>query len=250
MDYTEIDKTYDYYEKRYNLTKMAVDCGISSKYFNSLDSKEKFLALSHKLKESNKVNLASFFFGKLFEVSGDIESLINKIDCLTRLGEYEEATRFNNIGWELFLEDPDINSYETEKILSYQKGLIAFYLDKYRTTETICEECIIKFKSEEFYYLLCADFIALNNINSAKKLFNKYCNKFGNPIEFLLETFVLLLDVNYLEKAIEFMDFMFNISEKQKKGIINNINKYYSFNKNKMVLKKYFEKEIKFASKK
>ena len=164
MDFPEIDKTYEYYEQRYNLSKMAIDCGISQKIFNSLTSKEKFLSLSYKLKETNKVNLASFFFGKLFEVSGEMEALLNKVDCLIKLSEYEEATRYNNIGWELFLEDPDIDSFESEKILSYQKALISFFMEKYPFSETICEECIIKYKTKEFYHLLCANFIALNNI--------------------------------------------------------------------------------------
>lgn len=249
MDFTEIDKTYDYYERRYNLTKMAIDCGISSKNFNNLDSKEKFLKLSYRLKEANKVNLASFFFGKLFEVSGEIEALVNKIDCLIELAEFEEATRYNNIGWELFLEDPRIDAFETEKKLSYQKALISFYTEKYHTTKTLCEESIIKFKTKEFYYLLCADFIILDNISSAKKFFDKYCNKFGSPVDFLLDVFVYLLDTNLLEKAINFIDFTFKLSEKQKKAIISYINKYYTFNKNKSVLKKFFEKEIKFLTK-
>lgn len=42
MDFPEIDKTYEYYEQRYNLSKMAIDCGISQKIFNSLTSKENF----------------------------------------------------------------------------------------------------------------------------------------------------------------------------------------------------------------
>ena len=246
MDFPEIDKTFEYYEQRYNLSKMAIDCGISFKIFNSLSSKEKFLALSYKLKESNKVNLASFFFGKLFEVSGEIEALLNKIDCLTKLGEYEEAVRFNNIGWELFLEDPDIDPYETEKILSFQKALISFLMEQYHISESICEESIIKFKTKEFFFLLCANFIALNNTESAKKFFTKYCNKFDNPNDFLIEVFIHLLDINLLEKAMDFSESLFNINEKQKKGIINQINKYYSFDKNKETLKKYFEKEIDF----
>ncbi len=244
MEFTEIDKTYDYYEKRYNLSKMALDCGISIKHFNNLSSKEKFLILSYKLKESNKINLASFFFGKLFEVSGEVEALINKIDCLIRLGEYDESIRFNNIGWELYLEDPNINPVEIEKILFYQKALISFYLEKYYTSQTICEDCIIKFNSEEFYYLLCANFIVLNNVSFAKKLFNKYSTKFGSSVKFLLEVFVLLLDINFLDYAIDFADNVFKITEKQKKGIVLQVNKYYSFNKNKTLLKKFFEKEI------
>jgi tetratricopeptide (TPR) repeat protein len=249
MNFAEIDKTYEYYERRYNLSKMASDCGISSKIFNNLNSKEKFLVLSNKLKETNKINLAYFFYGKLFEVSQEMQALLNKIDCLIKLGEYEEASRFNNIGWELFLEDPEVDPFETEKKLTFQKALIAFYLDKFHTAESLCEEAILKFKAEEFYYLLCAIFIALNDNKCAIRLYNKYCNKFGSSANFLLEIFVLLLDINYLEKAIDFADFLFNISDKQKKSIINQINKYYNFNKNKSVLKKYFDKEINSLSK-
>lgn len=248
MDFSEIDKTFDYYEQRYNLSKMAIDCGIPNKIFNNLSSKEKFLALSYKLKEANKINLASFFFGKLFEVSGEMEALLNKVDCLIKLNEFEEAVRYNNIGWELYLEDPDIDSFETEQILSFQKTEIAFHMEKYHASKTICEECIIKFKSKEFYYLLCANFIAMNQVDSAKKFYNKYCNKFGNSLDFLLEVYIHLLDINFLDKAIDFTDFLFKITEKQKKSIINNFNKYYTFDKNKAALKKYFEKEINFLS--
>lgn len=248
MDFTEIDKTYDYYERRYNLTKMAMDCGISNKHFSSLNSKDKFLTLSYKLKESNKINLASFFFGKLFEVNGEMEALLNKIDCLIELGEFEEAARYNNTGWELFLEDPKIDPNEAEKRISFQKALIFFYTEKFHSTEIICEESIIKFKSEEFYYLLCADFIALNTLKSAKKIFSKYSNKFGNPSVFLQETFIHLLDINLLDKALDFLKILFRISDRQKKAIISNINKYYSLNKNKTILKKFFDKEIKLKS--
>lgn len=245
MDFTEIDKTYDYYERRYNLSKMATDCGIPNKNFTPLNSKEKFLTLSYKLKDSNKINLASFFFGKLFEVSGEMEALLNKIDCLIELGEFEEAVRYNNIGWELFLEDPEADPYATEKTLAYQKALIFFYTEKYHSTETLCEESIIKFKSEEFYHLLCADFVVLNNFRSAKKFYQKYNNKFGDNSKFFLEIFIHLLDINLLEKAIDFLKLMFKVNDKQKKSVINNINKYYSLNKSKVILKKMFDKEIK-----
>jgi hypothetical protein len=244
MDITEIDKTYDYYEKRYNLTKMAGDCGISIKNFSGLNAKEKFLILSNALKEANKVNLASFFYGKLFEVSCSIEALLNKVECLVKLGEFDEAVKFNNIGWELYLEDHEIDPLYTEKVLTYQKALISFYTDKFHTTETICEEGIIKYKSIEFYCLLCADFIILNNLNSAKKLFKKYSNKFGNQINFLFEIIVLLLEMNFIDKALNFLTGMFDIKEKQNKTILSHINKYYLFNKNKQILKKYLEKEL------
>jgi tetratricopeptide (TPR) repeat protein len=244
MDLTEIDKTYEYYEKRYNLTKMAGDCGISLKYFEGLNSKNKFLVLSKALKDASKINLASFFYGKLFEVSSSIEALLNKVDCLIKLGEYDEAVKFNNIGWELYLEDHEVDSREAGKILSYQKALISFYTEKFHTAETICEDSIIKYKSEEFYYLLCADFIALNNMNGAKKLFSKYSNKFGNPAGFLFEIIVLLLEINFIDKVFDFLTSMFNIKEKQNKIILNHINKYYLFNKNKSILKKYIEKEL------
>jgi hypothetical protein len=247
IDFTEIDETFNLYERRYNLTKMATDCGIQDSDFQNLSSREKFLILAYKLKETNKINLASFFFGKLFEISGELEALLNKIDCLIELGEYDEASRFNNIGWELYLEDPTISFLEIEKKLSYQKAIISFYTEKYHFAEWICEESIIKFKSMEFYYLLCADFIALSNYDSAKKFFDKYGNKFGEQKDFLLEVFIYLLNINMLDKAIEFINFIIGISESQKTEIINYVNNYYSLNKNKSVLKNFFEKEVNFS---
>jgi hypothetical protein len=247
IDFTEIDETFNLYERRYNLTKMACDCGISDKDFKNFSSREKFLILANKLKETNKINLASFFFGKLFEISGELEALINKVDCLVELGEYDEASRFNNIGWELFLEDPSINFKDIEKKLSYQKAVISFLTEKYHYAEWICEESIIKFKSEEFYFLLCADFIALSNYESAKKFFDKYGKKFSTQKDFLLEVFIYLLNINLLDRAIEFINFIIGISETQKTEIINYVNNYYSLNKNKTVLKSFFEKEVNFS---
>ncbi|HOV13108.1 MAG TPA: hypothetical protein PK771_02395 [Spirochaetota bacterium] len=244
MEFTEIDETYSLYERRYNLTKMAFEAGIVDQDFNNLSSKDKFLLLSYKLKESNKINLASFFFGKLFEISFEIEALLNKIDCLIDLGEYDEAMRFNNIGWELFLEDPTVNSIEVEKKLSYQKAIISFYTSKFHFAEIVCEENIIKFKSKEFYYLLLADFIALSNYDSAKKFYEKYSNKFGDQNEFLMEAVIHLLNVNLLDGVIDFLRFMFGISDKQKSAIIGHVNSHYSFNKNRAVLKSFFDTEI------
>jgi len=243
-DLSEIDATFNLYEKRYNLTKMATDCGVVEKEFKSLSSKDKFLLLSNKLREANKVNLASFFFGKLFEVSSDFEALLSKIECLIELGEFEEAQRFNNIGWELYLEDDLIDIAGVEKRLEYHKSLIAYYTEKYRQAESYCEENIIKFKSKEFYFLLCADFIALSNMEAAVKFYNKYFSKFGNQFDFLLEVFVLLINVNMLERAIDFVNCIYNITSEQRLIIINYINNYYSLNKNKNVLKKLFEKEV------
>ena len=247
LDISEIDGTFNLYEKRYNLTKMAQDCGIDEKDFRGLSSKDKFLLLSQKLKESNKINLASFFFGKLFEVSSDIDALINKIDCLIELGEYDEALRFNNIGWELFLEDINADSKNAEKKLQYQKALIAFYTEKYHFAEWVCEESIIKYKSLEFYYLLCADFVALSNITGAKKFYNKYGSKFIEPMDFLLEVFIHLLNINMLERGIDFINMICGITKEQRQVISNYINNYYSLNKNKIVLKKLFEKEVKIV---
>jgi len=244
LEYVEIDETFNLYEKRYNLTKMALDCGIPDKDFADLSSKEKFLILAYKLKESNKINLASFFFGKLFEICGEMEALINKIECLIELGEYDESLRFNNIGWELFLEDPEVCSLEVERKLSHQKALISFYTEKYHFAEFVCEESIIKFKTCEFYYLLCADFIALSNYSGAKRFFEKYGDKFNNKMDFILEVFILLLNINFLDKAVDFMNNMFGITDEQRNEIINYVNNFYSLNKNKSVLKNFFEKEV------
>jgi len=223
---------------------MAFDAGINYVDFKNLSSKDKFLLLSYKLKEKNKINLASFFFGKLFEISFEIEALLNKIDCLIELGEYDEAMRFNNIGWELFLEDPSVNSFEVEKKLSYQKALIAFYTAKFHFTEIVCEENIIKFKSKEFYHLLLADFVALSNYESAKKFYEKYNNKFGNPNEFLIESAINLLNINFFEKLIDFFRFTFRISEKIKSEIFDFITNHYSFDKNKSDLIVFFEEKV------
>lgn len=239
-----IDNIYNLYEKRYNLTKLAMDCGLQEKEYKGLSSEEKFLTLSIKLKETGKINLASFFFGKLFEVTNNINALIYKIDCLIELGEYEESLRYNNMAWELYLEQDNVNILEIEKKISYQKALISFYTEKYNFTEWFSEECIIKFKSEEFYYLLCANFIAMNDFSKAKKFYSKYCDKFGDQMNFLLEVFVHLLNINFLEKALEFINLIYNITEKQRISIINYINNYYFFNKNKTILKTMFEKEV------
>jgi len=238
------DNIYNLYEKRYNLTKLAIESGIPEKEYKSLSSEDKFLNLSIKLKESGKINLASFFFGKLFEVTNNINALIYKIECLIELGEYEEAQRYNNMAWELYLEYDNIDVFDIERRISYQKALISFCTEKHNFTEWFCEECIIKFKTQEFYHLLCANFIALNDFSNAKKFYSKYCNKFGDQINFLLEVFVNLLNLNYLEKALEFINLIYNITEKQRSTIITYINNYYSFNKNKTILKTMFEKEV------
>lgn len=245
MDITELDKTFDYYEKRYNLSRMASECGIPLKNFNSLSSRDKFLHLSYKLKESKKINLASFFFGKLFEISMDFEALINKIDCLINLQEYEEAIRYNNIGWELLYEDIDIEPHQYEAALSFQKALISFYIERYQISEQICEESIIKFKTKDFYCLLCATFIASDNIKSAVKLFLKYSKKVENYASFLSEVVMYLFNINAIDKTISFIEQIATLDEEDKKDIINISNKYFTLNRDKDIILDFFKKKAK-----
>lgn len=245
MDLTEIDKTFDYYEKRYNLSKMALECGIPLKNFNNLSSRDKFLHLSYKLKESKKINLASFFFGKLFEISMDFEALVNKIDCLITLQEYGEAIKYNNIAFELIYETPDINTEVYEGIISFQKALISFYIGRYYICEQLCEEGIIKHKTKEFYFLLCATFIASDNMESAIKLFNKYSKKIDSYYIFLSEVITYLFNINAVDKALNFIEKVSNISEEDKNQIINISNRYYTFNRDKEILIDFFKKKSK-----
>lgn len=128
--------------------------------------------------------------------------------------------------------------------MEYHRSLIAYYTEKYRQAESYCEENIIKFKSKEFYFLLCANFIALSNMEAAVKFYNKYFSKFGNQFDFLMEVFVLLININMLERAIDFVTCIYNITSEQRLTIINYINNYYSLNKNKSVLKKLFKKKL------
>ncbi len=242
-DISKIDETYIVYEKRYELTKLARESGIDIDYFNMLKSRDKFLNLSYRLRDTNRVHLASFFFGKLFEISGDLEALLNKVDCLIELGEFEEAFRFNCLGYELYLEDPDIDSKAVEKRISYQKALIAFSTEKYHVAEWVCEENIIKYDEKGSYFLLCAVFVALSDYKSAKKFYEKYAHKFTDKLDFTIEVLIRLLNINALEKGLEFVSITNDMNSEQKNAFINYINKYYISNKNKTVLRQFFEKE-------
>ena len=240
---SNIDEAFIMYEKRYNLSKIAVESGIYDEDFNTLDSKNKFLLLAYKLRESKKLNLASFFFGKLFELTSNLEALINKIDCLIELNEYDEANRLNNLALELYLEDPSINTLEVEKKLNYQKGLIAFFTDKLNYAQWICEESIVRYMSVEFFCLLCAVFISFSDYENAKKIYNKYGTKFSTNFEFLFEVFLLLENTDNVKKAIDFISMLPNINEKQIDELINSISIHYNlFSKDKDNFKKCFEK--------
>ncbi len=240
---SNIDEAFLLYEKRYNLSKIALESGIYDEDFNSLNSKDKFLLLAYKLKESNKLNLASFFFGKLFELTSDLEALINKIDCLIELTEYDEANRLNNLAFELYLEDPAINTLEVEKKLNYQKGLIAFYTDKLNYTQWICEESIVRYMSVEFFYLLCAVFISFSDYENARKIYHKYGSKFTTSFEFLFEVFLLLINIDNMKKALDFISMLTNVSEEQKSELVNYVSIHYNlFSKDRDNLKKCFEK--------
>ena len=124
-----------------------------------------------------------------------MEALLNKIDCLIILGEFEEAFRFNCLGFELFLEldeeAPLID--DIEKTLSYQKAIILFSSGRYAECCTICENNIIKFEQKTFFPLLCASLIANKNTESAIKLFRRFQN--NKPHTFLAEVAVLLLSI-------------------------------------------------------
>lgn len=232
------------YEKRYELSKLALESGVDMTDFEKMTSKEKFLVLSHRLKKTNRVHLASFFFGKLFEISGNLEALANKIDCLIELGEYEEAFRFNCIGFELYLEDPDSEPEKYERIFQYQKGVIAFSTEKYHIAEWIAEESIIKFKDNKFYYLLCAVFIAVKDYNSAAKTFKKYGGKICSVDQFLSEVFVLLLSVDLLANGVYFIDSNYFLDQNKKNELFRFIDNYFISEKTKIELQQYLSKNI------
>ncbi len=240
----DTDKIFEFYQSRYNLLKMAQECGFTVKYFESLSSREKILLLSHRLREINKTNLASFFYGKLFEVSMDIDSLLCKIDCLIELSEFDEAIRHNQTGWEIFLEDYNYDKTLAENRLCHQKASILFYTQKYNHSKYICEESIIKFHTQEFYSLLCANLVAMDMYYDAEKLFSKYSAKFNNSDDFLIDTIVYLLNDSLNKKTMTFINHIYSMNNYQKIKITDFIDKYYSFSHNKSALKEYFKKEI------
>ncbi len=240
----EIDKIYEFYQNRYNLLKMATECNIPIKFFESLSSRDRILYLSNRLKEIGKVNLASFFYGKLFEATMDIDALLCKIDCLIDLSEFEEAFRLNQTGWEIYLEVYGFNRDFVEKKLTFQKGLIAFYTGKFFLSKSICEESILQYKSPEFFHLLAANMIALSMSMESLKLLNKYAHKFSTIEEFTLEIIVFLLNAGHNDKSLDFLNSIYNLSPQQRGKINDFIDKYYSFNHNKSVLKEYINKEI------
>lgn len=237
-----LDEAYLIYEERYNLTKLAEESGLDMKKFQSLSSKEKFFTLAYKLKDTEHFHLASFFFNKLFEILQSMEALLNKIDCLIILGEFEEAFRFNCLGFELFLElnenSPLID--DIEKTLSYQKAIILFSSSRYTKCNTICENNIINFNQRTFFPLLCASLIAEKNINNAVKIFKRFKN--DKPYNFLSEVAILLLSVN---QASLCMNFLSVISGKSfQKNTELNLTNLYKTSKSKLTLETFLKEEI------
>lgn len=237
-----LDEAYLIYEERYNLTKLAEESGLDMKKFQSLSSKEKFFTLAYKLKDTEHFHLASFFFNKLFEILQSMEALLNKIDCLIILGEFEEAFRFNCLGFELFLElnenSPLID--DIEKTLSYQKAIILFSSSRYAECNTICENNIINFNQRTFFPLLCASLIAEKNINNAVKIFKRFKN--DKPYNFLSEVAILLLSVN---QASLCMNFLSVISGKSfQKNTELNLTNLYKTSKSKLTLETFLKEEI------
>lgn len=243
-EYTDLDETFALYDKRYELTKLAKESGFSESEFEKLSTKDKFLKLSYKLRETSRLHLASFFFGKLFELTQDIEALLNKIDCLIVLGEFEEAFRFNCIGFELYMEDSKVNSAEIEKVLCYQKAIIFFSSDRLQEAEAICEENIIKFEQKESFILLCAVFAAMREYRKAIRVFTRYSGKFTDSYDFLTEVAILLLTINGNEKCSDFIIKLYDRDNSIRVELSAYLNNFYATTRNKELLKKYFKDEF------
>lgn len=238
-----LDEAYLIYEERYNLTKLAEESGLDMEKFQSFSSKEKFFTLAYKLKDTEHFHLASFFFNKLFEILQSMEALLNKIDCLIILGEFEEAFRFNCLGFELFLE---LNEDKTliddiEKTLSYQKAIILFSSSRYIECCNICEDNIIKFEQKTFFPLLCAALIANKNIENAIKLFKRFQN--DKPHSFLAEVAILLLSINQASSYIDFLS-LITARKIQKETELSLIN-LYKTSKSKLTLENFLKEEFK-----
>jgi hypothetical protein len=210
--------------------------------FQSFSSKEKIFTLAYKLKDTEHFHLASFFFNKLFEILQSMEALLNKIDCLIILGEFEEAFRFNCLGFELFLE---LNEDKTliddiEKTLSYQKAIILFSSSRYIECCNICEDNIIKFEQKTFFPLLCAALIANKNIENAIKLFKRFQN--DKPHSFLAEVAILLLSINQASSYIDFLS-LITARKIQKETELSLIN-LYKTSKSKLTLENFLKEEF------
>lgn len=246
MDLSEIDRVYALYDKRYNLDKMAVINGLPEKQYKLLSSRDKFIVLSKKLREVSKVNLASFFFGKLFEVSNDLTALMNKIDCLIELGEYDEAIKYNNIACELYLEDENVNPAEVEDKIRIQHSTLLFYTGKNETARWYCEENIIDYNIKELYYLLFAIMIATEDFAGAGRLFDKYGSITGDKIDFITEALIHLLNVNKFKEGMNFIRTIYQFTPDQQEAITRHVNGYSPVNKNRTIIKDFFVKEVSF----
>jgi hypothetical protein len=171
-----------------------------------------------------------------------MEALLNKIDCLIILGEFEEAFRFNCLGFELFLE---LNEDKTliddiEKTLSYQKAIILFSSSRYIECCNICEDNIIKFEQKTFFPLLCAALIANKNIENAIKLFKRFQN--DKPHSFLAEVAILLLSINQASSYIDFLS-LITARKIQKETELSLIN-LYKTSKSKLTLENFLKEEF------
>ena len=237
-----LDDAYLVYEERYNLTKLAEESGLDMEKFQAFSSKEKFFTLAYKLKDTEHFHLASFFFNKLFEILQSMEALLNKIDCLIILGEFEEAFRFNCLGFELFLElseeTPLID--DIEKTLSYQKAIILFSSSRYMECISICEDNIIKFGKKTFFPILCASLIGNKKFENAVKLFKRFQN--DKPYTFLAEVTILLLSINQASLCIDFLSVISgkNIQKDTELSLIN----LYKTSKSKLALENFLKSEI------
>lgn len=237
-----LDEAYLIYEERYNLTKLAEESGLDMEKFQSLSSKEKFFTLAYKLKDTEHFHLASFFFNKLFEILQSMEALLNKIDCLIILGEFEEAFRFNCLGFELFLELNENNPLidDIEKTLSYQKAIILFSSSRYAECNSICENNIINFNQKTFFPLLCASFVAEKDIDSAVKLFKRFKN--DKPYNFLSEVSILLLSINQASLCINFLSVVSGKSFRKETEL--NLTNLYKTSKSRLTLETFLKEEI------
>ena len=178
-DTANLDEAYLLYEERYNLTKLAEESGLDMDKFQAFSSKEKFFTLAYKLKDTEHFHLASFFFNKLFEILQSMEALLNKIDCLIILGEFEEAFRFNCLGFELFLEldeeTPLID--DIEKTLSYQSEVFRQLINDGKINGTNPDIMAIHFYSPIFMLLFRYD-LKDDKVNEALILVKEHIKEF------------------------------------------------------------------------
>lgn len=248
--YKNIDEAYASFEKRFDLKNIASESGIEIEDYNALSVKDRCITLGYKLKETSRVHLASFLFEKAFEITSDVEALLNKIDCLIILGEFEEAYRYNCMGYELYLEDMSVEPLEVEKVLSYQKAIIYFSSEKLDFAEVICEENIIKFEQKESYILLTAVFIASKDYSKAMRIFTRYASKAESQEDFLADVIILLLTIAKNESLADFLMILLDKDKSEKAAMKSYLNNFHLASRNRELLKNYLSEQFELSSEK